>query len=134
MQNKEIHSYKIPPYQKSSPGLIEVPVQKSSYISTEQIILFNEIVSNDICIVKRIGSYNLSRFLILTVVYESGLVFIENHEFNTWGEGNTLDEALKSFEDFFLYDFESYKNTPIEKMDFFARQELKSYKTLQNIS
>lgn len=134
MQNKEIQLYEIPIYLKSSSGPEKVILQKSSDIVLEHNILLEEIISSDICIVRRIGKYNLARYLILTVVYEAGLVFVENQEFNIWGEGKTLYEALKSFEDFFLYDFESYKNTPIEKMDFLARQELKLYKTLLNIS
>jgi len=134
MQNKEIQSYEIPIYQRSSTDPIEVILQKSSDIVLEHNILLEEVIPSDICIVRRIGKYNLSRYLILTVAYEADLVFVENQEFNIWGEGDTLDKALKSFEDFFLYDFESYKNTPIEKMDFFARQELKLYKALLNIS
>jgi len=90
--------------------------------------------SDEILIIRRIGKYDLAWPIILTVLHENDLIFVESENPYIWGEGDTIEEAKQSFEDFFLYEFESYKNTPIEKMDFFAQEELKLYKVLLNIS
>lgn len=87
-----------------------------------------------VMIIRKIRNYSLTWPLILTITYENNLVFVENEMPNIWGEGDTLEEAKKSFEHYFLYEFESYKNTPLEKMDYFAQEELKLYKALLGIS
>ena len=100
----------------------------SSGIDSRINISVRRNTSTEIVIIRNIRNYSLAWPLILTVTYENDLVFVESEMPNIWGEGDTLEEAKQSFEDFFLYEFESYKNTPIEKMDFFAQEELKLYK------
>lgn len=133
MKNKEIFNYELPISQIGTPGPTKVLVQETCEISPRQDFAILVNLPTDICLVTKIGKYNLSRFLMLTAIYEGGLVFVENQEFNIWGEGKTLDGAIKSFEEFFLYDFKSYKNITEKKMDFAARRQLKSYKEILNI-
>lgn len=87
-------------------------------------------ISIEIRIIRHIKSQKLSQPLILTVSHEDNLVFIEEEILNIWSEGDTYEEALENFEDFFLYDFESYKNMPKKKMDVYAREVLKLYRAL----
>lgn len=90
-------------------------------------------VSNDVFLLSRVKNRPLRHAIMLTVAHEENLIVVESQTPKIWGEGETLEEAIKSYEDFFMYDLKSYLNTPIEKMDFFARQELKLYKDLLNI-
>jgi hypothetical protein len=129
MQNEEIKKYEFQLSNLSCYSPIEIPVQSSSGISKFKI-LAHKISSPDICIITSIGRYSLNRYLFLDVDYEDGMFFVENREFNLWGEGDSLDHAINSFKDFFLYDLKSYLNTPENKMDYFARQELKKYKSI----
>ena len=129
MENEEIQNYEFQLSKLSCYSPIEIPVPSSSGISKLQI-LSNNISSPDICIITSIGKYSLNHYLFLDVDYEDGMFFVENREFNLWGEGDSLDQAINSFKDFFLYDLKSYLNTPENKMDYFARQELKKYNSI----
>jgi len=130
MQNEEIQNYEFQLSKLSCPSSIfEFSVQSSSSVS-QFPYLSNKIASRDMCIIRNIGKYSLNRYLLLEVEYEDGTFFVENREFNLWGEGDSLDQAINSFKDFFLYDLKSYLNTPENKMDYFARQELKKYKSI----
>jgi len=130
MQNEEIQKYEFQLSKLSCASPISyIPVQSDS--SKSQVIyLSNEIASHDTCIITNIGKYKLNRYLLLEVDCEDGMFFVENREFNLWGEGDSLDQAINSFNDFFLYDLKSYLNTPENKMDYFARQELKKYNSI----
>jgi len=144
MQNKEIITYELPICNITGSEAIHISHEMTANLKFHQFIPSNigieylhitqNHVSNHLCIITQIGEHKLNRSLILTVVYEGGLVFVENEEFNIWGEGNSLEEATESFEDFFLYDLELYKNTPLESMDFFARQNYKLYESIIDIS
>lgn len=134
MPNKEIQIFQIPPYS-------QIPYVSASYLTQtpagleiDQDIIINKSISTEIRIVRKIRTYRLAWSLILSVSYEDDLVFVDSEVPNIWGEGDTLEEAIKSYEDYFFYEFDSYKDTPSEEMDFFARQELKLYKALLNIS
>ncbi len=130
MKNEEIQKYEFQLSKLSCPSSIfALPGQSLSSVSKFTNLPHN-IASPDICIIKSIGKYSLNRYLFLDVNYEDGMFFVENREFNLWGEGDSLDQAINSFKDFFLYDLKSYLNTPENKMDYFARQELKKYKSI----
>lgn len=109
-------------------------ISDSSGLSLRINVSVRRNTSTEIEIIRKIRNYSLAWPLILTVTYENDLVFIESEMPNIWGEGDTLEEAKQSFEHYFLYEFESYKNAPIEKMDHFAQEELKLYKALLGIS
>jgi hypothetical protein len=89
--------------------------------------------SSEIRYIQKLGGHNLTRPLELRISYRADHVFVDNEELNLWGEGSSLEEAEKSFEDFFLHDFKIYKKTPAKKMDFSAREKLKAYKNLLKI-
>lgn len=108
-------------------------VQKTSNILFQKF-LEKQYVTPEIRIINKIGKYNLAWPIILTITYENDLIFIESETPNLWGEGESIEDAIRSYENFFLYDFESYKNTPKEKLDYFAQQELNLYRALLNIS
>ena len=98
---------------------------------------FNRITSSqstspftELHLLTKIGKYRLKRRLRVTITREGDLFFVENQELNLWGDGTTPEEAIESFERFFLYDLRSYMQTPVEKMDYFATQELMRYKSL----
>jgi len=129
MQNEEIQNYEFQLSKLSCYSPIEIPVPSSSGISKLQILSHN-ISSPDICIITSIGKYSLNHYLFLDVDYEDGMFFVENREFNLWGEGDSLDQAINSFKKFFLYDLKSYLNTPENKMDYFAQQKKKQYKSI----
>lgn len=100
----------------------------------KQNITLGGILSPEIKIIRKVDNNELEIPLMLTVSYRRNSVFIENEYLNLWGEGDSVEEAIKSFEDFFLYDFESYKDTPVEKMDILAQEKLRRYKYLLKIS
>jgi len=127
MKNEVIEQYEFPILEESDAYLKIAEEVKSSSIIYKYENLEKKYVSSDICIIQDVGKYNLNRYLILEVNYEDEIVFVENREFNLWGEGDNLDDAINSFKDFFLYDLKSYLKTPEEKMDFFAKQEQKKY-------
>ena len=132
MQIERMHQYELPLFEESNACLdinIDTETKSSSRIYSFSI-LEKKIIPSDICIIKNVGMYSLNRYLILEVRYENEIVFVENREFNLWGEGNSLDDAINSFKDFFLYDLNSYLNTTEEKMDYFAQQEQKKYKSI----
>jgi len=130
MQNKDIQNYELQLLKQSCPSsMFKLPLQSSSSVS-QFPYLSNKIAYRDICIITNIGKYSLNRYLLLEVDYEDGIFFVENREFNLWGEGASLNQAINSFKDFFLYDLKSYLNTPEKKMDYFARQKLKKYKSI----
>lgn len=134
MQNKEIFTYEIPNYLINEPSSKHLSTAESASIDLTLNFSLMEKLYRDIWIIKKIGKYNLSRYLILSVSYEEDLFFVENREFNIWGDGETLNQAFKSFEDFFLYDLMSYLKTSPKDMDYFACQELRRYKDILNIS
>ncbi len=133
LQNKEIITYEMPAFKITESWIKNVSFKESESLDLTFNIPTLEYTHNDNWIIEKIGNYNLARYLILTVSYEENLFFVENEEFNIWGDGNTLDQAFTSFENFFLYDLNSYLTTPLENMDIFARQELKKYKSILNI-
>ena len=90
--------------------------------------------STGIKILKKVGQYNLAWPIILSISYIDDLICVESKTPHLWGEGETLDKAIKSYENFFLYDLESYLDSPIEKLDYYAQQELALYKVLLNIA
>jgi len=132
MQIERMHQYELPLFEESNASLdlnMDIETKASSQIYSFSI-LKNKTIPSDICIITNIGKYRLNRYLILEVRYEDEIIFVENREFNLWGEGNSLDDAINSFKDFFLYDLNSYLNTTREKMDYFAQQEQKKYKSI----
>jgi len=133
MSNRAIHSFKIPQYNQSSYGTAIYPTHEPVALGFAQDVTLSANVSA-FRIIRKIGGRRLAWPLILSVYYEDDLIFVESDMPDLWGEGVTFEEALKSYEDFFFYEFESYKNSPPEEMDFFALQELKLYKALLNIS
>lgn len=90
--------------------------------------------SSEIKVLRKIEDYSLEIPIILSVSYQEDSVFVEDEYLNLWGEGDSIEEAIKSFEDFFLYDFESYKDTPLDRMDFYAQEKLRYYKYLLKIT
>lgn len=105
-------------------------ISNISSINLRHNISLKKNISTEIKIIDQIRDYKLAWSLILTINYEDDLVFIKEETLNIWCEGDTLEEVLEDFEDFFLYDFESYKNMPEGKMDVSARNALKLYQAL----
>jgi hypothetical protein len=134
MSNKEIQTFQVQQYFQSSFAIEDYTLQGTKGLYLVQDFILKKSVSTEFQIVRKIKNYRLAWPLILSVSYEDDLVFVESEMPNLWGEGSTEEEALKSYEDYFIYDFKSYKNIPQEKLDFFARQEFKLYKALLNIS
>jgi len=119
--------YEIPEYAGSS-SVIQASTQS---ISAGHInFVYAEDITSGVVLLEQIGDRHLNRRLALTINYEREFVFVENQEFNLWGEGKTLDQAIEDFEDFFLHDLEAYLRTPPDMMDFYARQRLKLYHEL----
>jgi len=134
MPNSEIVTYKVNDYMISLSEVMQLPPRDMNTFDLSWDILSEKNITSEYCILRKVGSYELEWAQILTVSYEDDLVFVESEMPSIWGEGATLEEALKSYEDFLLYDFESYQNTPIENLDFFAQQELKLYKYLLKVA
>lgn len=81
----------------------------------------------------KVGKYSLAHRILIEIIYEDAIYLAKNAEFNVWGEGSTEKDAIRSLENFILYDFNSYRKTPEDKLDECAKQELAKYKTLIHI-
>jgi hypothetical protein len=103
-------------------------------LDSKQNIILGANLSREIKIIRKVENYELEIPLMLTVSYRDNLIFVENEFLNLWGEGDSIEEAIKSFENFFLYDFKSYMDTPPNRMDLFAQEKLKYYKYLLKIT
>jgi hypothetical protein len=89
--------------------------------------------SSDIVLLDKIGKYALARKLIVEIIKENDFYISKNDEFNIWGEGRTPREAIKSLGHFMLYDYNSYRETPLDKLDLCARRDLKKYEYIFQI-
>jgi len=103
-------------------------------LNLKQNIALGGSLGPEIKIIRKVDSYELEIPLMLMVSYRGNLVFVEDEYLNIWGEGDTIEQAIKSFENFFLYDFKSYMDTPPNRMDLFAQEKLKYYKYLLKIA
>ncbi len=75
------------------------------------------------------GKIKLREELEVELSREDGLFFFQNYRFNIFGHGLTKEEALKDFSEFFIHDYLSYKNTPLEDLTRDARQLLGEYES-----
>jgi len=108
-------------------------VRDEAPISIPISIFYENKSSKNLCFVYKVMDYVLTRPLLLQVSQIDELFVVENSEFNLWGDGKTFDDAYNSFIDFLIYDIESYKNTLIAEMDYFAQLEWLKYKSLLGI-
>ncbi|MBA7655657.1 MAG: hypothetical protein GH143_02210 [Calditrichaeota bacterium] len=74
-----------------------------------------------------IGPHKLKWPIVIEVYKVNNIYIAEDHEFNLWGDGTTIDEAIDSIQAFFSHEYQRYIDIPDDRMDLLARREKSKY-------
>lgn len=74
------------------------------------------------------GKIILSHPLEVIIYREMDSIVVDNNDFNITGIGDSREEALQDFEDFFVHDYIVYSETPEDQLDDNSKILLNKYR------
>ena len=84
------------------------------------------------CLDSNEGEITLSIPLEVMIYHGVDNIIVMNEDFNITGVGDSREEALKDFEDFFIHDYIVYLETPDEQLDDNSKALLNKYRRMIN--